>query len=160
MIGRRKRFPFFRQMDLMDCGPTCLRMVARSHGRSVSAETLRDKCAITREGVSLGGIADAAEAIGLNSLAVQVDFDTLRFEVPLPCIAHWRQRHFVVVHAVRDNEVDVADPSFGLITYSRDEFVRGSTGGFRRTTKVCCCCLSPRRLFTMPTAASSPSAVA
>ncbi len=125
MIFRRQRFPFFRQMDLMDCGPTCLRMVARFYGRSISAETLRDKCAITREGVSLGGIADAAEAIGLNSLAVQVSFDTLRHEAPLPCIAHWRQRHFVVVHAVRDNEVDVADPSFGLITYSRDEFVRG-----------------------------------
>lgn len=122
---RRQRFPFFRQMDMMDCGPTCLRMIARFHGRTVSADTLREKCAITREGVSLGGMADAAESIGLNSLAVQLDFETLSHEVPLPCIAHWRQRHFVVVHAVRGDEVDVADPGFGLITYSREEFVRG-----------------------------------
>ena len=121
----KSRFPFHRQMDLMDCGPTCLRMISRFHGRTITIETLREKCAITREGVSFGGIADAAEAIGFKSLAVQVDFETLRNEVPLPCIAHWRQRHFVVVVAVRGNEVEVADPGFGLITYPRDEFVRG-----------------------------------
>ena len=109
----------------MDCGPTCLRMIARHHGRTLSAQTLREKCAITREGVSLGGIADAAQAIGLNALAVQVDYQTLCNEVPVPCIAHWRQRHFVVVVAVREHEVDVADPAFGLITYPREEFIRG-----------------------------------
>lgn len=118
-------FAFYRQMDLMDCGPTCLRMIAKHHGRTISADILRERCAITKAGVSLGGIADAAESVGLQSLAVQVEYEALRDEVPLPCIAHWRQRHFIVVRAVRDNEVDVADPAFGLITYPRDEFVRG-----------------------------------
>jgi ATP-binding cassette subfamily B protein len=125
------RFPFYQQMDQMDCGPTCLRMIARHHGRVFSAEYLREKCAITREGVSLGGIADAAEAIGMNSLAVQVDFETLRDEVPLPCIVHWRQRHFVVAYAVKDDIIHVADPGFGLIRYSRTEFLQGWLGGRR-----------------------------
>lgn len=121
----KPKFHFYQQMDLMDCGPTCLRMVARHHGRTFTIDTLREKSGITREGVSLGGIADAAEAIGMSSLAVQVDYATLRDEVPLPCVAHWRQRHFVVVRAVRENEVDVADPGFGMMTYPRDEFIRG-----------------------------------
>ena len=118
------KFPAYQQMDLMDCGPTCLRMLARHYGRTFDAEFLREKCAITREGVSLAGIADAAEAIGFSALAVEVTFDTLRDDVPLPAIAHWRQRHFVVVYQVKRDRVYVADPGFGLITYSREEFLR------------------------------------
>ncbi|MBV8736454.1 MAG: peptidase domain-containing ABC transporter [Alphaproteobacteria bacterium] len=120
-----KKFPALQQMDLMDCGPTCLRMIARYYGRSFDPEFMRDKCAITREGVSLAGISDAAEAIGMSALAVEVTFDTLRDEVPLPAIAHWRQRHFVVVHQIKRDRVCVADPGFGLLTYSREEFLRG-----------------------------------
>ena len=89
-----KRFPSLRQLDDMDCGPTCLRMIARHHGKIFDADFLREKCSITRAGVSLAGISEAAEAIGMNSLAVQVSFETLRDELPLRCIAHWRQRHF------------------------------------------------------------------
>ena len=119
------KFPFYRQMDQMDCGPTCLRMIARCHGRAYEAEFLREKCAITREGVSFAGICEAAEAIGMSSLAVNVSYETLRDEAPLPAIAHWRQRHFVVVCEVKGDRVRVADPGFGLITYTRDEFMRG-----------------------------------
>lgn len=109
----------------MDCGPTCLRMIARHHGRAFDAEFMREKCSITREGVSFAGISDAAEAIGMSTFAVDVTFDTLRNEAPLPAIAHWRQRHFVVVYAVRGDRVRVADPAFGLIDYTREEFLQG-----------------------------------
>ena len=119
------KFPVIQQMDQMDCGPTCLRMIARHYGRSFDAEFIRDKCAITREGVSLAGISEAAEAIGMSALAVEIPYETLRDEVPLPVIAHWRQRHFIVVHQVKRDQVHVADPGFGLIKYTRDEFLRG-----------------------------------
>jgi ATP-binding cassette subfamily B protein len=123
-----KTFPFYQQLDQMDCGPTCLRMIAKHYGKMFSSEYLREKCNITREGVSLGGISDAAEAIGMGSLAVSVDFKTLRDEVPLPCIAHWRQRHFVVVYAVEKDMASVADPGFGLIKYRQQEFLDGWLG--------------------------------
>ena len=100
-------------------------MIACHHGRLYEAEFLREKCSITREGVSFAGIAEAAEAVGLSSLAVDVSYETLRDEAPLPAIAHWRQRHFVVVHEVKGDTVRVADPAFGLITYTRTEFLRG-----------------------------------
>jgi ATP-binding cassette, subfamily B, bacterial len=119
------KFPFFQQMDQMDCGPTCLRMIARNYGRIFDAEFMREKCAITREGVSFAGISEAAEAIGMSTLAVDVSYETLRDEAPLPAIAHWRQRHFIVVHEVKGDRVRVADPSFGLITYTKDQFLRG-----------------------------------
>ena len=123
-----KKFPFYRQLDQMDCGPTCLRMIAKYYGRSYATDFLRRKANITREGVSLGGIAEAAESIGFHSLAVSIDFKTLEEEVPLPCIAHWRQRHFVVVHAIKKGQVYVADPAHGLVKYGKREFISGWIG--------------------------------
>lgn len=112
----------------MDCGPTCLRMIAKHYGRSYQVDYLRRKSNITREGVSLGGIAEAAEAIGFHTLAVSLDFNTMADEVPLPCIAHWRQRHFVVVHRITKDKVYVADPAHGLIEYSKKAFIEGWIG--------------------------------
>ena len=123
-----RKFPFFRQLDQMDCGPTCLRMVTKFHGKSISIDTLRKKSNITREGVSLGGIAEAAEDIGFHTLAVSVDFNTLKEEVPYPCIAHWRQRHFVVVYEIKKDIVYVADPAHGLVKYKKEDFVKGWIG--------------------------------
>ncbi|NLF40578.1 peptidase domain-containing ABC transporter [bacterium] len=118
-------FPVYRQLDATDCGPTCLRMVARHYGRSIPLELLRDRCAITRAGVSLLGISTAAESIGFRTLAARVSFAILRTEAPLPCIAHWQQNHFVVIVAVGRNRVRVADPAHGMLSYSRDEFLAG-----------------------------------
>lgn len=114
-------------MDQMDCGPTCLRMIARYHGRELDQELLRDQCGLTGEGVSLGGIASAAESLGMKSLAVQIPPERLG-EVPLPCIAHWRQRHFVVIHKVDRRHIYVADPAHGLIKYDFDAFCDGLLG--------------------------------
>ncbi|PRY35979.1 ATP-binding cassette subfamily B protein [Spirosoma oryzae] len=94
-------FPFYRQHDQMDCGPTCLRMIAKYYGRSFSAQSIRDKSQINREGVSLLGIAEAGETIGLRTLGAHATFDTLLTKVPLPCIVHWDQNHFVVVYEVK-----------------------------------------------------------
>ncbi|XLS29901.1 peptidase domain-containing ABC transporter [Flavobacteriaceae bacterium M23B6Z8] len=123
-----RKFPFYKQLDQMDCGPTCLRMVAKHYGRSIPIDVLRRKANITREGVSLGGIAEAAEDVGLHTLAVSIDFKTLEEEVPLPCIAHWRQRHFVVVYEIKKNTVYVADPAHGLVKYSKEDFIKGWIG--------------------------------
>jgi len=120
-----KKFPFYRQLDQMDCGPTCLKMIAKHYGKVYDREFLRQLANITRDGVSLGGIAEAAEKIGFQSLAVNITYETLAEDIPLPCIAYWRQRHFIVVHRIDKKGVYVADPAFGLTTYSKDEFLRG-----------------------------------
>ena len=90
-------FPTYRQLDQMDCGPTCLRMIAKHYGRHYSLDSLRNISSITREGVSMLGISEAAEKIGFKTLAASVDFEQLDKEVSLPCIIHWNQGHFVVV---------------------------------------------------------------
>lgn len=119
------KFPFCRQLDEMDCGPTCLRMVAKHYGKSYSLQKLREKCSITREGVSILGISDAAESIGFRTLGAKISFEKLAQEVPLPCIIHWNQNHFVVVYKISKLKIYVADPAIGLISYSKGEFIKG-----------------------------------
>lgn len=120
-----KEFPFFKQMDDMDCGPTCLKMIAKYYGRNFSSEMLREKSFLTKTGVSLSGISQAAENIGFQTLVLHSTFEMLKNEVPLPCIAHWRDRHFVVIHKLEKDKVYVIDPAFGRITYSAEEFLKG-----------------------------------
>ncbi len=123
-------FPFYKQLDAMDCGPSCLRMIAKYYGKTYSLQTLRDKSYITREGVSMLGISDAAEAIGFRSMGVRISFEQLMNEAPLPCIAHWKQNHFIVVYKISkkrngDVIVYVSDPARGLIKFTKEEFMKG-----------------------------------
>lgn len=112
----------------MDCGPTCLRMVAKFYGKSFSLQYLRSRSFITKAGVSMLGISDAAESIGFRTKGYRLTWEELCDEVPLPCIVHWKQRHFVVVYNIKkgrkDETVFVADPALGLLTYSNEEFVK------------------------------------
>lgn len=123
-----RRFPFFKQLDYMDCGPSCLRMIAKHYGKNFSLQTLRDRCYLNREGVSLLGISDAAESIGMRSIGAKITFDQLSKQVPLPCIVHWKQEHFVVVYQVKKGKVYVADPAYGLIKYDILEFMKSWCG--------------------------------
>ena len=119
------KFCLYRQLDAMDCGPTCLRMVAAHYGRVFSLEGLREKSLITREGVSMLGISEAAENIGFRTTGVKLSFEDLK-EAPLPCIVHWNQYHFVVVYDIKEKHgketVYISDPAAGKLKYTREEF--------------------------------------
>ena len=121
------KFPLYTQNEAMDCGPACLRMVAKYYGHHYSLQTLRKKCFITREGVSLLGISDAAENIGFHTNGVSISLQKLANEAPLPCILHWNQNHFVVCYNVRKNrkgslQFQIADPASQLLNYNQQEF--------------------------------------
>ncbi len=128
-----KSFQSYRQLDAMDCGPTCLRMVAKHYGRSLSAQELREAAEIGKDGVNMLGIAQAAEQVGFRSLGVKVSLAKLKQDAPLPCIVHWGQNHFIVVYKITKKnspllgrgaggEVHIADPARGLLKYSSEEF--------------------------------------
>ena len=111
----------------MDCGASCLKMVAAYYGRRFDVSQIRQTCALSRNGISLLGISKAAEAIGFRTIGGYLPFDTLTIGTPLPCILHWNQNHFVVVYKIRKHKkgkytVYVADPARGLVTYNKEEF--------------------------------------
>ncbi|SEW17818.1 ATP-binding cassette, subfamily B [Chitinophaga sp. YR573] len=118
-----KGFPYFKQFDKKDCGPTCLKMIVKYYGKSISLETLRKYTGITRSGVSLLGLSTAAEKVGLRSINAAITFEELMEDVDKPCIVHWDQAHFVVVTPkISKNKLVIADPAQGLVTYTRAEF--------------------------------------
>lgn len=120
-----KNFPFYHQLDAMDCGATCLRMIARYYGRYYSLEQLRELMQMGKQGVSLLGISDAAEEIGFQSLAVKASIDRLIHDVPMPCIAHWQQEHFVVVYRTTPAYIYISDPALGQRRLTHAEFMAG-----------------------------------
>lgn len=116
------QFPHYIQLDSMDCGPTCLRMITKFYGRSYSLQYLREHAFITREGVSMLGISDAAEQIGFRTMGVRVTLGQLNTELPLPCILHWNQRHFVVCYKIKNGKYYIADPASKRLVYEKEEF--------------------------------------
>lgn len=111
----------------MDCGPACLRMIAKYYGRNFSPQKLRQLCGVNREGVSLGNISTAAEKIGLRATGARVSLDELK-RIDLPCILHWKSNHFVVLYKISKNFFYIADPSVGLLKLPLYEFEQNWKG--------------------------------
>lgn len=116
------RFPNDRQMDMMDCGPACLKMICKYYGKYFSLQKIRDLCGITREGVSILDISYAAEQLGLRTLSIKCTIEDLIKKVPLPVIIHWKEEHFVVVYKATNKRIYVSDPAQGYVSYSIDDF--------------------------------------
>ncbi|WP_439124945.1 peptidase domain-containing ABC transporter [Prevotella intermedia] len=123
----KRSFICLRQHDSIDCGLVCLSMIALNNGIGINESLLKNSYSLGKDGVSLFDISKAAENIGFKTIAGRLSFKTLAIEVPLPCIAHWNQNHFVVVHKIKKHRKDdytvyVADPAKGLVTYNKEEF--------------------------------------
>lgn len=107
----------------MDCGPTCLRMIAKHYGKNFTLQRLRDTAGINREGVSLLGISEAAEKIGFRTMGSRLTIEQLK-DLSLPAILHWNQNHFVVLYRIKNGNYYIADPGSGLTIYSEGELRR------------------------------------
>lgn len=127
-----KVFPNYKQTESKDCGPTCLKIVAKHYGKTITIQTLRNYCETNREGSNMHYLSDAAEKIGFRSLGIKTDLKKLN-EAPLPCVLHWDKKHFVVLYNVGRSKLGVgnkktiykiSDPAFGLLEYIEEEFLK------------------------------------
>jgi len=116
------KFPHYKQLDQMDCGSTCLRIICKYYGKHYTLNSLREKTYTTREGVSLLGISDAAENLGFRTRGIQIDLKTLKEEANLPIIIHWSLNHFVVLYKIKKKKYYISDPAMGKVTYSETDF--------------------------------------
>jgi ATP-binding cassette subfamily B protein len=89
-------FPFYKQPDSKDCGPTCLRIIAKHYGKLISLQEIRNLSETTRSGSNLK-LSDAAEVMGFKTIGAKLDFKRLE-GAQLPLIVHWDKNHFVVVY--------------------------------------------------------------
>ena len=120
-----KRFPVEYQMDSQDCGPASLKMIAKYYGKYYSLQYLRDKCGLTKEGVSLLDLSTAAESIGLHTLALRCTIQDFVNRVPFPVIVFWNGNHFIVAYGATKSHILVSDPMKGHVKYTHQDFRKG-----------------------------------
>lgn len=123
-----KIFPNYKQSDYKDCGPTCLKIIAKYYGKVLNIEVLRQLSETTREGSNLLLLSEAAEKIGFRTLGVKLTMEDLH-DIDLPCILHWNNNHYVVLYKVKRHRTGnytfyVSDPAFGLLKYNNEEFLK------------------------------------
>lgn len=118
-----QKFPFYKQADQKDCGPTCIKIIAKHYGKIINIQNLRNLSETTREGSSMLGLSEAAEKIGFHTIGVRLNYKKLS-EVVLPCIVHWNKSHFVVLYKIKKNTVFISDPDHGLVKLSSEEFIK------------------------------------
>ncbi|MBF4506535.1 peptidase domain-containing ABC transporter [Flavobacterium sp. JLP] len=118
-----KKFTNYKQADNKDCGPTCLKIIAKHYGKTINIQELRDFSETTREGSNLLFLSEAAEKIGFRTLGVKLSLESLE-EAPLPCILHWNKDHYVVLYKVKKETYYISDPAFGLLEYNKQEFLK------------------------------------
>lgn len=142
-----KNFPHYKQPDSKDCGPTCLKIVAKHYGKTISLQHIRTLSETTRAGSSLLGLSEAAEKMGFRTLGVKLSLKDLQ-EAPLPCILHWNKNHYVVLYGWKREAQSrnffkkpkqvlpplegvrgrISDPAHGLLTYTQEEFLKSWIG--------------------------------
>ncbi|MEM7084706.1 MAG: peptidase domain-containing ABC transporter [Bacteroidota bacterium] len=130
------KFPHYTQQDYKDCGPTCLKIIAKYYNKVISLDKLRALSETTRIGSSLLGLSEAAEKIGFHSIGAKGTLNNL-LEVNLPCILHWNKNHFVVLYRIRQTTsvlgrlgrkespytFYISDPAHGHLKYSQEELI-------------------------------------
>ncbi len=118
-----KSFPHYTQAESKDCGPTCLKIIAKHYGKVLNIQKLRELSETTREGSNLLTLSDAAEKIGFRTLGVRLSLEDLN-EAPLPCILHWNKNHYVVLYKIHKETYFISDPGMKLMTYTKEEFLK------------------------------------
>jgi ATP-binding cassette subfamily B protein len=125
---QKNKFPFYKQADAKDCGPTCLKIIAKYYGKNLNIQQLRSLSETTREGSNLLNLSEAAEQIGFRTLGVKLSFEKVN-EAPLPCLLHWNANHYVVLYKIKNDRIFVSDPAFGLLEYNKEAFIKNWIGG-------------------------------
>ncbi|CAD5340756.1 Lactococcin-G-processing and transport ATP-binding protein LagD [Flavobacterium bizetiae] len=118
-----KKFTNYKQADYKDCGPTCLKIIAKHYGKTINIQELRDISETTREGSNLLFLSDADKRIGFRTLGVKLNLERLH-EAPLPCVLHWNKNHYVVLYKIKRGTYYISDPAFGLIEYNKQDFIK------------------------------------
>lgn len=127
------KFKFFRQLESIDCGATCLKMISNYYGKKIDVKYLREITYTNKTGVNFSSLIDAAKKIGFETLPAKVSFDDLKDEVPLPAILHWKNNHYIVIQKIitkrknifsnkKEIYVHIADPGFGILKLKKNQF--------------------------------------
>lgn len=115
---------FYHQIGVADCGPTCIRMIASHYGKDYTLEEIRERCEITRTGVSFSDLINGCKKIGLKTMGVKLTVEDLKSNIPFPMILHWNHDHFVVLEKVVKDKFYILDPGHGKLKLKESDFLK------------------------------------
>ncbi|PLK46108.1 peptidase domain-containing ABC transporter [Emticicia sp. TH156] len=133
-FASKNKLRFTRQLESLDCGPTCLKMIAGYHGRDISLDYLRRVCKTAKLGTSLKGMSEGARMINMESMSLELSLPDLKKLASYPCVLFWRKSHFVILQGIipkqsfffklfsTEEKFIIADPSFGIIKLGLPDF--------------------------------------
>lgn len=154
------KFPNYRQLDGKDCGPACIQIIAKYYGKFISLKEIRDLSTVSKEGLSLYELGLTSERLGLKSLPVKATLQNLEDKIPLPCIAHWGNKHYIVVYKISPKHVYVSDPMLGVVKYTKSEFEKRWIGLYNeKSGKGVLLLLEPTDKFNEIKPSVSPSKI-
>ncbi|MGB0524558.1 MAG: peptidase domain-containing ABC transporter [Flammeovirgaceae bacterium] len=122
MFGKLKKFPNYKQADSNDCGPTCLRMIAKYYGKDISGPAIRKLVYRGSQGANLLNLSDSADQLGFRTMMVKCSLEMMEEEKPTPFIAYWNQNHYVVVYKIKGGRFYISDPNGKRTTVDRETF--------------------------------------
>jgi len=122
-----KKFPYYKQPDTKDCGPTCIQIIAKYYGKTIPLQEIRKLTETIRTGSNLMGLSNAAESIGFRSIGVKISLEKIK-KAPLPCILHWNKNHFVVLYKINKDNYYISDPGKGRLIYNKEDFLNSWIG--------------------------------
>jgi ABC-type bacteriocin/lantibiotic exporter with double-glycine peptidase domain/CRP-like cAMP-binding protein len=140
---RRRRFPFVRQIDEMDCGAACIAMLCRYFGYDVSMSSIRSAVGTDVSGTTLSGLIRGGEEIGLSMRAIKSSPERLD-ALPLPAILHWEGNHWLIAERVAGDRVRLVDPARGPRTVSREQVAEKWSGFTALATPTDALAAAPR----------------
>ena len=97
-------------------------MMCSFYGKNISQQRVRNLAPVSRDGVSLLALSEAAIELGFDAKNYKLDFEDLLSEINVPFVAHLVTNHFVIVHKIEKGNVFIADPEKGLIKITKKEF--------------------------------------
>lgn len=114
------------QHDEMDCGAACFNMIANHFGYKISLQMARNMTLTGRNGTSVYNIVNAADKIGIKSIALQGSIeelvDLIITEHQTPLIAHLKAKHYIVIEKFKNGFFYILDPEKGKYKITYDEF--------------------------------------
>jgi ATP-binding cassette subfamily B protein len=111
----RKQVPIIIQPDAMDCGPTCLKMICEYYGKYITIQKLRELTKVSKSGVSIYAISEAAKQIGFKTTCIKSNVETVEDDVTMPCILHWNHNHYVILYKIQNGKYYLIDPAIGKL---------------------------------------------
>ena len=140
------KYSVVQQHSEEDCGAACLASIAKHYGRTFTINRLRETVGTRREGTTLLGLKQGAEALGFKARGVQTPLEMVdKKALPLPAIIHWKGYHWVVLYGKRGNKYVIGDPSAGIQYLDKNRLRESWAGGIMLLLEM-----DPVRFFAQP----------